>query len=298
MPYRLTSHRSLGQQLSDILGKELDTALESLAGDTPDAEAIHDARRSVKRARAVVRLVEAELGAPSEEITLRLRSAAHVLAAMREADANLETLDQLQVAYGSLVTSTVARAVRRGLETREHASRANAGEALETARRSLEQVKASAPAQVKQVAHLRVVRAGALRAYRRPRRVLAGLSRDSGDAEFHLWRRRLKDHYYHMRLLEGIHTTPRTRARALNLLEECLGDDHNLGILADLILAAPERYGTARDTALVLGCIAQEQRRLRIRALDQGWRSFSWRPSEFDRLLRGWWRDSAQLKPD
>lgn len=289
MGYRISLKQPLARQLSGIVREELDTALESLAGDEPDAGAIHEARKCVKRLRAVLRLVEAELGPEGEKFTTQLRTAAHALAAMREADANLETLALLQKSYPSVITGAAAAAARRGLEGREHASRTNAGEALQLARGALEQVKLSAPERVNRVARFRVVREGAVQAYRRTRRVLRRLSIDASDAAFHLWRRRLKDHYYHMLLFERIHSAPRARARALNRLEECLGDDHNLALLSDLILASPRRYGTAQHTALLLGFIATEQRRLRLLALAQGKEAFGWRPAEFAEALEGWW---------
>jgi hypothetical protein len=127
-----------------------------------------------------------------------------------------------------------------------------------------------------------------LRGYTRARKALKDLGLDSDTARFHLWRRRLKDHWYQARLFEGLHPTPRSRARALKQLEKLLGDDHNLSMLRGIILAAPERYGDARSTALVLGCITKSQTMLRTRALKLGHRVFEERPQEFKRGVAKW----------
>jgi hypothetical protein len=55
---------------------------------------------------------------------------------------------------------------------------------------------------------------------------------NSDDARFHTWRRRVKDHWYHMRLLEHLNATAHARARRLTRLEAWLGDDHNLVLCA------------------------------------------------------------------
>jgi hypothetical protein len=122
------------------------------------------------------------------------------------------------------------------------------------------------------------------------RRELRELRIDSGTARFHLWRRRLKDHCYQLRLFEELHFTPRARADALNRLEEWLGEDHNLAILRGILLAAPGRYGSARDTTLVLGCITKRQATLRRKTIALGRRMFADRPQDFERAVRVWWR--------
>jgi CHAD domain-containing protein len=291
MGYSLDRKHSLSHHLSRITREELDSALDSLADATPGADAIHEARKSVKRLRAVLRLVEAELGPAGKKFTARLRTAAHALSVMREADASLETLAALRRSHSKSITLQVWRGARKGLESREQASRAHAADALQLSRAALEEVKLTAPKRVEQVARFRVVREGAVRAYRRTRRALARLTGDAGDAEFHLLRRRLKDHYYHMRLFEGLHAAPRARAPALNRLEEELGNDHNLALLADLILLLPRRYGSTQGTELLLGCIAIEQHRIRQLVLQAGAKAFEWRPREFASELTRWWKD-------
>ncbi len=242
--------------------------------------------------RAVLRLFEMSAGPAARRIAARLRRAAHALAGMREADACLESLTALERRYRPVLTARVADRVRRGLEHRRIRSRREAEEALDLARASL----ASADRHLGQLAarpsHLR---RGAVRAYRRARRAMLPLRLDAGDADFHRWRIRLKDHYYHMRLLEDLDPAPRRRARTLHTLEECLGDDHNLTVLQELLLTDPGRYGPARDSVTVLGCIAREQRRLRTEALRLGERVFAAKGARFATELAEWWGGGADL---
>jgi CHAD domain-containing protein len=127
--------------------------------------------------------------------------------------------------------------------------------------------------------------------YRRAREALKELSLDADPTQFHLWRKRVKDHWYHLTLFEQLHSTPRSRARTLDRLESLLGDDHDLAMLRALILAAPDRYGGARATTLVLGSITKRSAMLRKRALALGQRTFAKGAKEFDDAVVSWWRE-------
>jgi hypothetical protein len=109
---------------------------------------------------------------------------------------------------------------------------------------------------------------------------------DSDAAQFHLWRRRVKDHWYHMRLMAARHPTARSRARRLKELERWLGSEHNLAILRTTILAAPAQFGDARTTDLVLGCIIKYQKWLRERALKLGRRLLARQPRALWKTLK------------
>ena len=117
---------------------------------------------------------------------------------------------------------------------------------------------------------------------------------DSDATQFHAWRRRVKDHAYHVRLFESLHPTPRARARNLKRLETWLGDDHNLALLRAAILGVPDTFGEARTTALVLGCIVKAQASLRQKALTLGRRLFGRKPAQFRRAVAEWWNAPAR----
>lgn len=290
MSHHLTHREPIARQLHRMVQDDIALAVEALRPAAPDADAIHEARKSVKRVRAMLRLLERPLGRDYHFDGQLLRQAAHALAALRDADATTETLRSLRSRFPSVLTAPVVSTVARGLRGRKRRVRLRAGHSLRMARRALEEAARSVPAHVARAGNFHQVREGALRGYRRSRKALLELGDDSGAARFHRWRLRLKEHWYHVRLFEGMHAMPRSRARALERLEGWLGDDHNLAMLRGVILANPARYGNARTTALVLGCITKSQARLRAQALRLGRRMFSERPRDFDRALSAWWR--------
>ena len=290
MAFRLTRRRPISDQLFRIVRDELRAAREQLELQTADKEAIHEARKSLKKARAILRLLQDSLAKQYTTEAERLRLAHHALASLRDADVTVATVKSLRSRYRTVVTPTVAREVTRSLKTRRRRARANAAPMLGRARRALERAEKSAPKLVARVGDFPAVRSGTLDAYRRTIEALEPLSLDAEAALYHVWRKRVKDLWYCIRLFAGLNPAPRRRAKTLERLETLLGEDHDLATLRGLIIAAPSRYGDARTSALVLGAITKRQAALRKRALTLGHRTFAERPSRFDKAVVAWWR--------
>jgi hypothetical protein len=134
---------------------------------------------------------------------------------------------------------------------------------------------------IRRVAQAGAIRAGIKRGYRRARSAMVCVRTHPEDGQFHTWRRRVKDHWYQMRLLGRFNAHAQVRMRRLKQLETWLGDDHNLVVLRATILEAPARFGDERTTAVVLGCMAKYQATLRRRALKRGDQLFANTPTAF-----------------
>ncbi len=106
--------------------------------------------------------------------------------------------------------------------------------------------------------------------YERARCALRRVVIEPGDADFHRWRRRVKDHWYQLRLLEAIHPALSLRIRGLKRLESLLGSDHNLVVLRALLLQRPTVFGDQRHVTLILGCIELRGSMLRKQAVSLG----------------------------
>src|SRR5580765_385584 len=152
------------------------------------------------------------------------------------------------------------------------------------------------PRHVRRSGRYRALLAGLERGYRRARTAMDTVRATPEDAGFHAWRRRVKDHWYHMRLLEELSVQAHARVGRLKRLETWLGDDHNLVILRTAIQNAPARFGDERSTALVLGCIAKYSTLLRRRALKLGQPLFARKPRVFRESIDGWWRERGKTK--
>jgi len=80
MAFRLDKGAPTTDGLRRVVRKEFRKSLKALSAQ-PDREAIHQARKSVKKIRSVLRLVREDLGRAYAKENRRLRTAAHCLSA-------------------------------------------------------------------------------------------------------------------------------------------------------------------------------------------------------------------------
>jgi CHAD domain-containing protein len=293
MAFRLKRGKSVAPELSRIVDKEVRDAVDEL--ETQDdlvGSGVHAARKHLKKTRAVLRLFEKDLGHRYSRFDAPLRAVGHRLAPMRDADAMLQTMKALREHYPRLITPSLFRPVDRVLTARKRgaSSPRQSARLLADASRILRKARKAVPAEIRRTARGRAMRSGIERGYRRAREEMVRLNEAPEDLRFHAWRRRVKDHWYHMRLFEGVNGRAHTRVRLLKQLETWLGDDHNLVVLRETLLKTPSRFGTEPAIAVILGCIEKYQATLRRRALKQGHRLFAHSPSDFRKQLERWFR--------
>jgi CHAD domain-containing protein len=117
MAYRLQSGEAVPAGLRRIACEELSAAsslLQHATARTRD-DAIHEARKSVKKVRAILRLMKGELGQIYEVENGRLCDLARRLSVYRDATVMIETLDQLHEHYKSDPSSRSLASIRLGL---------------------------------------------------------------------------------------------------------------------------------------------------------------------------------------
>ena len=98
MSYQLRRNQALDANLRRICAKQVEAALEIVRGereanDTP----VHETRKHLKKARAALQIVSAELGrARFKEQDHRFRDIARLISDVRDAEVRLQTVRQLQ----------------------------------------------------------------------------------------------------------------------------------------------------------------------------------------------------------
>ena len=203
MAFVLRLDRDPGAELARVLRAEVDDALRLLAVTPRDAgafrAAIHDARRALRRCRAALRLLPPDLAI--DTLVQPLRAAGRALSPLRDTQALLETLAQLQQQQPALLGSAhpallqrLARQVRAG--ERKHVGGVLAAT---VALRTLVTTLAGWRPEVTHAQLWRGLRRGAVRAAR-----AAHAARGHADeATLHRWRRHMRDHALQLELLSG-----------------------------------------------------------------------------------------------
>jgi CHAD domain-containing protein len=131
--------------------------------------------------------------------------------------------------------------------------------------------------------------AGVRRPYERGRRALDELGPHPDAAQLHELRKRVKDHWYHLRLLREV-WPPVMQALAVEArdLAEALGDDHDLAVLRAVLRSEdPDLLGT--DRKAVLAAIDERRAELLVGIRAGARRVYADKPTTFTRRLRTWW---------
>jgi CHAD domain-containing protein len=127
---------------------------------------------------------------------------------------------------------------------------------------------------------------------------MAAAQKDPRPENYHEWRKRVKDHWYHVRLLENVWTeVMQAHEASLKNLETWLGDDHNLVVLREKLESKPEDYGDQKDIELFLTLAGEYQKELREKAMSLGQRVYEEKPRQFTRNIAKLW-NAWQRQPD
>jgi CHAD domain len=132
-----------------------------------------------------------------------------------------------------------------------------------------------------------LMRSGLERSYRRGRDRVEAVCADASDKAVHEWRKRVKDLWYHLRLLRGIWPEAmQGPVDAAHELSDLLGDHHDLSVLAQDVR---EDNGHDAHSKALLGLIERRQRELFAAALPLGERLYAEKPKQFAGRLSAYW---------
>lgn len=262
-----------------------------------DQDVVHEARKAIKRMRALARLFRQEMGEPDfKRVNSSLRDAGRRLAGARDAQVRLATLRRLVERHPSALSRPGIDLFGAHLE-HEHAQ---AGEPAKSA-----QVLEDIAAMRRQLERWNLLErdfedlAPGLRHIYKEGRTRYGHAKherptDVGDPHppsdqaMHDWRKRVKSLYYVLDMLGGKHARGARKAtRRADRLGDLLGEEHDLWMLGLYASEHPEAFGEdtlARDDLLAL--IGRRRKRLRKRALKLGARLYRRSPARFTQRLR------------
>jgi CHAD domain-containing protein len=289
MSYRLSFDEPLPKTLNTTALELFEHAAAAVRDDMADdpVGAVHEVRKDLKKARSLLRLVRPAIpGKVYRRENRRLRDTARGIAGARDADVLVETVDKLAERYVGRLPKRAFTTLRRRLAKEATASSQLAGS--EELIGALEAARARVGTWTPDGCDGATLRAGAVRAYSRGRDALAAAERDPSAENLHEWRKRVKDLWYHQRLLRNAWEKPlKTMAGESHRLADLLGDDHDLAVLSDRLAGSAELTdGSASlDRETFLSLVAERRGELQAEALDLGRRVYAERPKAYGRRL-------------
>ncbi|MBU6410237.1 MAG: CHAD domain-containing protein [Verrucomicrobia bacterium] len=301
MSLRIKRKEEADSAVRRLQGEAIGQALECLKR-RGRLEAIHEARKNIKRARALLRLARQEMdrGGYRKE-TRTLRDASKAMSPARDAHVRLQALEKL--AGHSRKKLPCARLKKRlRADCQQQADRFWSDAAWRTARRLLQLARKRVDKADLEPVGWRAIAAGLKRGYRRGGKLYLQARSGAAPEALHEWRKRAKDLWHQLRCLRGAWgRNTRAIEDRLKVLIEHLGNHHDLVTVRQsvAVLSAPaagraaSRLIPPAEIRAVSRAAAAWQRELRDTALAAGKRIYEEKPSVFcKRLERDWnaWR--------
>jgi CHAD domain-containing protein len=295
MPFRFKEDESVAKGVRRMAREQLRKARAGLTDPTPKREeAVHDARKRLKKVRALLRLVRPRLGEKLyRQENTRIRDTARPLSEVRDARVLGEALDKLGRHFGDEVPAQVLARARAALEQR----RQDVTRRVLDEQDALGKTAASLGEALPRVKGWSVAGGGwsALadglkRSYRQGYEAFAAARAEPTVANLHEWRKRAKDLRHQLEVLQPIRPAViEGWADRAHELGDLLGDDHDLAVLRD-VLGAITREGGDGAWGELMPLIERRRGELRQEAYRLGEQVYRERPRDFLRRLKAYWR--------
>jgi CHAD domain-containing protein len=300
MEYTIRADETVSDGIERIIAGKVETAIEHIDGDMDRHETVHEVRKRCKEVRAALRLVRGVLPTYSEE-NAHYRDAARRISDIRDAQALVETFnDHVTPAVeaadaldeGTMTDVRTALVDRRETMAAEQdldGRLANVREDLVEGSQRVDKLPVATEG-------FDAVAGGLRKSYRRARNRMEEAYEDPEAERFHEWRKRVKYHRYHARLLRSIWEEPmRARRNELKTLSDLIGDEHDLAVFLEVMneeaLFAPETRETLQE--VVTGRRSELQRQGR----PVGERLFAEEPDQLVARMRQYWDATREYEP-
>jgi CHAD domain-containing protein len=297
MGFRLKNDAAIATEIRRLVLRQLEIAIDELraVGDPASDDAVHDARRRVKKIRALIRLVQPALDKAYRAVDRDLHEVSRMLAPVADGQGVIETLNQLAHRYRKVLPRRAVASIREGLRDRGARTdrEASASGILQLAANTLRNERKRVRRWTIHGDGFQAIAPGLEESYRRARQAMIQAWSKPRPAHYHSWRRYVKDHWFHVRLIEGrCGNHLLAYQRRLEALDGVLGEYHNLILLRDVLVS--DGYLNRRETARCLRVVSRYQRSLRRHAELLGVRMYADKPRRYVRRLARLWEDETK----
>jgi CHAD domain-containing protein len=294
--YRLKSKEKPSDGIRRIAAGRADDAAEQLRdgiGSDFDA-AIHETRKDLKKLRSVLRLVRDEVGERTyRRENDRFRDAGRLLAGFRDAEVKLQTVALLEERFeddfdgdrfaGFCDALAEERKQIAADDGKRDKATAGAAREIQIGRTMVDEWRLESNG-------WGLVEGGLTRGYRRGRKRFQATRAEPSAENVHEWRKRVKDLWYHLRLLRESWPSLLTEtADQAHDLSDLLGDHHDLAVLAQDASDHRKSFERRKDLDSLRKLIGRRQQELLESALDLGERLYAEKPKRFSARLGSYW---------
>lgn len=295
MAYHLYLDESLPEGIRRVAREQIDGALKQLGNkQRPQQQRIQQARKRFKKLRGLLRLVRPAIGnRVYKRENICFRDAGRAFAEVRDADAVIETCDAFQADLIHALGASRFDTLRAALVQRHQqmvGKHSNLDATIAQVRDDLHAAHERVSTWPLTDTDFAMLEAGLQKTYQRGRKAQARAYAEPTAEQFHTWRKRVKYHWYHTRLLEYVWAEVMAGQRhTIKYLSGLLGDDHDLAVLWQTVQQQPALLGHEGDSERLREVIDQRQTQLRATAWSMGQRVFAEKPKPFTRRMQCYW---------
>ena len=280
MSYGIKMGESLATAFGRIAAEEIDLASAELR--RPDhGEAVHNARKALKRLRALLRSLRVTFpGKLFRAENRRIAAAGRKISPLRDLHVQLRTLGKLPGGAGPVI-----RRIRRQLLRRQSAVIRGIPSLRKTVRQMLDVSRQKLAAWPLGKATAANVAAGLKRIYKQGRAAFRVARHSPTPLHLHEWRKKVKSLVFGLDLIKGLRPGKLSRmAESGDALGEALGDDHDLFMVL-CSLRREHRSHPAGDFAALAKRINLRRAKLQKRAFKLGAKLYGEKPGAFEQRL-------------
>jgi CHAD domain-containing protein len=298
MAFRLKLNEPVDKGFRRIGLEQIERATSQLeASGSASATSVHEARKSLKRMRALLRLFRPGLGETVfREENARYRDIGAMLAQARDSHVLIQTALKLETLPGHVTNAGLA-ALRKQLQEDVAATAAVSDDVISEALAKLSKAAKVSRRLKAGDGSFDVVEAGLKRSYGKALECFDAAYASGHDENFHDWRKTVQQHWRHMALLSRAwpdHFASRvTAARALS---QILGDDHDLAILCAHVRALPAGRLSAMHAGEIERLASARQQELRAEAAPRGRQLFAEGAKGHARRVAVLWRAAQEMR--
>lgn len=296
MRYQFQLEEEISTEIIRNASEELAFAMEALQTAEDPHEGIHDVRKSLKKVRAILRLARSGfLPAIFRQANETCRDNGRLLSDLRDATALIETLDKLREVHPDWISADSHSEIRTSLEAQRAELFRQVIEVNRTDHLVLENLATFSHTlktwEIAGLSFAQILKDGLFTAYRSGSKRFRKAYAFPTEENFHEWRKRVKDLWYHIQLLQACWPAMMIPfGEELHQLSGLLGDEHDLHVFHGKIASHTIQLKSHEGAELSLPTILEQAgNRLRNEAFPLAQKIYGEKPRSFVNRIDNYW---------
>lgn len=281
--------RSVQKELRRIARRQIEDAIAAIDKRGPLDKTVHDLRKRCKKVRGLIRVVRPCFADYAHE-NAAFRDAAQSLSFLRDAEVLVASYDAIAETHRGRMRGFAG--IRKTLAARQKQAlrdRRAMADCLAAFRAAMTKARERVDHWTLEADGFDALEDGLVKTCKRARKAMRAAETHGRAADFHEWRKRVKYHGYHARLLEPLWPREiKAHRKAAERLNDLLGEHHDLAVFEGVLRGDARVFGASDIDAFAV-MLNRRQDAIAVDALAIGRRLLAEPPKTLVARWRRWW---------